>query len=382
MTFSSSVESEADKGQTQHQVGGHSDSTAQQNVTFKRWQTAYMLAEKCSQLNQSKPSFEAQFKANQARELFVSMSEVYVTLGMRKDRFPGAPVVPHSAQQQLDKFGQTLDGHMAAPPDDLPKQRRKVLDTLLHPKQTDPDIGIRLTQNVYEKCHELGLSAQAAIEVTDEFKSFREQVAAQLSQDRNHLKSLVSELWGQLAEGADEAMQHAQERADERAQLLQLTEDQYGDGESVEISSRASSDDIVYREQGAGSSWHTVDSSSGNSIPHFKASAAPSLTTLGSLRGEPGHKPDEDRKEAKRWRKKLGELEADFNTLDENHSTKQIETWLYEADAGTQANPAPVAPPPRKRAGSEVLGHQSEDNQRKRPRMDERNDRSSTASRD
>lgn len=404
MTSGVSAVSEAGKGKTEPQAGGLKDgSAAQQADTFKRWQTAYRLAETYALLNQSKPSFEAQFKVDQARELFLSLSEDYVTLGMTKDRFPGAPVVPHSVQQRLDEFGQALDGHIKADPGDLPKQRRKMFDTLLDAKQTDPVVGIR--PPVYEKCQSLGLSAKAAIDVVDQFKSFREDVAAQLSPDRNHLKALVRDLWDQLAEGATAETENAQERADKRAKLLHHDGDLYGDGESVEISSRASSYDIVCREQGGGSSWHTVGSSSGNSNAYFKASPARSVSRLGSLRFDPGvasplegQTPERTPKEQaglpKLWRKKVNRLGEDFNALEEGRSTEKIEAWLDTvADAETKAMPPAAEAQRSKRAASEIgvkrvvpLDSQSEgghdEPSPKRRKMEERDDRSSTATRE
>lgn len=382
---------EEEKSKTEPQAGGFmDDSAAQQADTFKRWQTAYRLAETYALLNQSKPSFEAQFKLDQARELFLSLSEDYVTLGMTRDRFPGVPVVPHSLQQRLDEFGQTLDGHIKADPSDRPKQRRKVLETLLD--------GIELPEDLYEKCQSLGLSTNAAFEVIDQFKFVREGVAAQLSPDRNHLKALLSDLWDQLAEGASAETQHAQERADKRAKLLHLNEDLYGDGESVEISSRASSDEIIYREQAGGSSWHTVGSSSGNSNAFFKASPARSVSRLGSLRSVPGDAgpvggqvpesaPKQQAAFSKRWRNTLNRLDDDFNAHEESSSTEHIKAWLnMAADAGIEADPLGAEPSHFKRAASEVLDSQSKGDHDKlsfkRRKMEERDDRSSTASRE
>jgi len=388
-----SVGPESERGKTEPQDGRLKDDGADQRAdTFKRWQTAYRLAETYALLNQSKPSFEAQFKVDQARELFLSLSEDYVTLGIRKDRFPSAPAVPPTVQQRLDEFGQTLDGHIKADPGDLPKERRKVLDTLLDAKQTDSVVGIKLPEHLYEECQNLGLSTKAAIHIIDQFKSFREDVAAQLSADRNHLKAMVSDLWDQLAEGASAETQHAQERADKRAKLLHLDEDLFGDGEAVEISSRASSPEAVYREQAGGSSWHTVGSSSGNSNAYFKASPAGSVSRLGSRRfdpsdagpvagGLPERSPKEQASSSKLWRKKLNRLEQDFNALEESPSTEQIKAWLNTvADTEAEAEPSHL-----KRPASEILDCQSEVGQDepslKRQRMGERDDRSSTASR-
>jgi hypothetical protein len=393
-----STGSEVGKSQTEPQGGELKDgSVSRQADIFTRWQTAYRLAETYALLNQSKPSFEAQFKVDQVRELFLSLSEDYVTLGMTKDRFPGAPVVPHSVQQQLDEFGQSLDRLIMVDRGDLPEQRRKVLGTLLDANQTDSVVGIRLSEDLYEKCQNLGISTNAAIDVTDQFKSFRETVAARLCPDRNYLKGLASDLWDQLAEGASAETEHAQERADKRAKLLHLDEDLYGYGQSAEISSRASSDEIVHREQRNGMSWHTVDSSSGNSNAYFKASPArsglrPETLRRGPsdtdpVRGQAPEKPPEEQAAlSELWRKKLNGLERDFNALEENHSNEQIETWLDTvADAETKATP-PVAEIQRsKRAASEIPDSQSmDDHDRpslKRPKMDERDDRSSTASR-
>jgi hypothetical protein len=391
MTSGVSAGTEAEKRKAELQAGGLMDgSAAQQADTFKRWQTSYKLAETYALLNQSKPSFEAQFKLDQARELFLSLSEDYVTLGMTGDRFPGAPVVPNSLQQRLDEFGHTLDGHIKADPGDHPKQRRKVLDTLLD--------GIKLPEDLYEKCQSLGLSTNAAFEVIDQFKFVREDVTAQLSPDRNHLKAVLSDLWGQLAEGASAETQHAQERADKRAKLLHLDEDLYGDGESLEISSRASSHEIVCREQAGGSSWHTVDSGSGNSNAYFKASSARSVSRLGSLRSdssdagrvegqESERVPKQQTALSKRWRKKLNHLDDDFNAQEESPSTQHVKAWLNTAaDAEIEAGPLGAEPSHFKRAASEVLDSQSKGDHDepsfKRRKMEERDERSSTASRE
>lgn len=400
MTSSISAGSKAGKGQTEPQAGGlKDDSAARQADTFKRWQTAFRLAETYALLNQSKPSFEAQFKVDQARELFLSLSEDYVTIGITKDHFPGAPVVPYSVQQRLDEFCQTLDQHIKADPRDLPKQRRKVLDTLLDAKQTGSVVGIRLPEDLYENCRNIGISAESAIDAINQFKSFREHVAAQLSPDRNHLKALVSDLWDQLAEGASAETEYAQERADKRVKLLHLDENLYWDGGSGEISSRASSDEIVYREQGVGSSWHTVGSGSGNSNAYFKASPERSVSPLESLQFDPGdaglvegQAPERTRREraalSKLWRNKLNRLEKHFNALEEGPSAEQIESWLCTvAEAETKATP-PVAEPQRsKRTASEILDSQPEGGDHDKPslkrrKLEERDDRSSTASRE
>lgn len=398
MTSGVSAGNEAD--QAEPQAGGLKDgSAAHQADTFKRWQTAYRLAETYALLDQSEPTFEARFRVDQARELFLSLSEDYVTLGMTKDRFSGTPVVPHSVQKRLDEFGQTLDGNIKTDPGDLPKQRREVLDTLLDVEQTDSDLGIRLPEDLGKKCQILGLSEKNAIGIIDQYKSFREDVAAQLSRDRNHLKGLLVDLWDQLAEGASAETQHAQERADKRAKLLHLADDLYGDGEPVEISSRASSEEIVCRKQGDGSSWHTVGTSSGNSNPYFKASSTRSVSRLGSLRfdrNDPGpfegqapqKTPKEQAVVSKLWRNKLDHLEKDFSALEESRSSEQIKAWLNtSADAETEPRPVGAGPPRLKRAAPEILDNQSEGDDRNKPfakrrRMDERDDRSSTPSRE
>ncbi|MCJ9673287.1 MULTISPECIES: hypothetical protein [unclassified Neorhizobium] len=396
MTSRISSGNEVGKDREESQASRFKDSSAgRQADTFKRWQTAYKLAETYALLNQSKPSFEAQFKVDQARELFLSLSEDYVVLGITKDRFPGTPVIPHSVQQRLDAFGQTLKGYIKTDPDDPPK-RRRVLDILLDTKQTDPVVGIKLPEDLYEKCQNLGLSAQGAISLIKQFQSLREDVVALLSPDRNQLKGLVSDLWDQLAEGASAETLHAQERADKRAKLLHLDDDLYG--EPVEISSCASSDEIVYREQGDGSSWHTVDSSSEISNPYFKASPVGSVSRLESLRFDPEdpgpvehqalEKPQTKQPVlAKLWGKKLYQLEKDFIALEENFPTEQIKAWRHAAaDADTELSRVAAEPPRLKRVASEISDEPPEGDQKKpslkRPKMGGRDDRSRTAGRE
>lgn len=387
--------SETGKGQPEAKVSEIEDgSPVHQADTFKRWQTAYRLAEAYALLNQSKPSFEARFKVDQAGELFLSLSEDYVALGITKGRFPGTPVVPRSVQERLDEFGRTLDEHIGTKTDprDLPKQRRKVLDTLLDAKQTDPIIGIKIPEDLYEKCQNLDLSTHSALDVIKQFRSFREEVAAQLSPDRNNLKGLVSELWDQLAEGATVETRHAQQRADKRARLRHLDDDR----ESAEISSRASSRESVYREQGDGSSWHTVTSSSGNSKPYYKKSPPRSLPRLGSLRSDvsdpgsaeheaPKRTLEEHRALRRRWHTKLNHLEEDFNDHEESLLTERIEAWRNApVDAESEARPAGAEPAYLKRAASEISDRQSKNGDSepptKRPKLDERYDRSSGSS--
>lgn len=399
MTSDVSAGHETEKGQPEVKVREIKDGgPAHQAETFKRWQTAYRLAETYALLNQSKPSFEARFKLDQAGELFLSLSEDYVALGVTKDRFPGTPIVPRSVQDRLDQFGRNLDAQIKTrtDPRDLPKQRREVLDTLLDPSQTDPILGIKTPEDLDEKCKNLDLSTRGALGVIEQFRSFRKEVAAQLSPDRNHLKGLVSQLWDQLAEGASAETRHAQERADKRARLLHLDEDLFDHGEAVEISSRASSRELVVHEQGDGSGWHTVTSSSGNSEPYYKKSPPRSLPRLGSPRSDlnnpgsaeheaPKRMPGEDRELRSRWHAELNHLEEDFNRHEENLLTERIEAWRNApVDAESEPRPVRAEPPHLKRAASEISDSQSKSGDdkpsTKRPKLDERDDRSSGSS--
>jgi hypothetical protein len=335
----------------------NNESEYRKSDTFKRWQIAFKLAETYSFLNQDKPSFETKFRVDQACEQFLSLSEDYIVHGLTMARFPGAPVVPRDTQHHLDKLGQILDGPIKTHPGELQDQRRKVLDTLLDPERTDPDIGILLPDNLSEKCERLEISTKDAIEIIDQFNSLRKQVTEHLIRDRNHLKMHVSELWDHLAEGATEETQRAQERADKRARFSNLTDD----GRQDEPLNYASSSEAVLYEKREGSSWHTVESDSDASLPYYKASPEPSISRLGFSQNNTTDEALGSEKSSKKqsalskaFRRELEHLEKKFNELEGDHQTKHIDSWRNMiADPELRASSARTGTQRLKRSASE-----------------------------